>query len=398
MYRRDFLKLAGSVSAAGLVPEVLWAAGNQQDKAAVQAKPGRQRKLVLVRLKGGNDGLNTLIPWRDYEQYKALRPRISMQQHREKFAQNVLADSGMSLNPYMNKLLPWWNNDDVAWIQGVGYSKPILSHFESGDVWDMAARPGKADKGWLAHVLPGYQNNLHGIVLGDELGPMAGKDCYAIAMKSPEVFISQVSLVDDEVRSTGRPTNPALAHLTKIQSQVVNAKHELVSKMSRPRQVGQGFANSVLGRQLESVAKMIINGVSAPVYIVELDGFDTHANQLNLQNHNLSYLADALDSFATAMKNHGHWDDVLVMTYSEFGRRVAENQGGGTDHGAASVQLVMGGKVNGGVYGDNPDLKNLDAQGNLPMTTDFRKVYSTVTQRWFQQPNPWQKFGTIPFV
>lgn len=397
MYRRDFLKLAGGVSAAGLVPELLWAAGNQGGNAVVQKQSGRQRKLVLVKLKGGNDGLNTLIPWKDYARYKELRPTISMPQHHKKFAQNELADSGMSLNPYMNKLLPWWKNDDVAWVQGVGYAKPILSHFESGDVWDTAARPGKSNKGWLAHVLPGYQNNLHGIVLGDELGPMTGKDCHAIAMKSPEVFISQVSLVDDTQR-VAKVNNPALAHLTRIQSQVVHAKHELVNKMSNPRQVGQGFANSVLGRQLESVAKMIINGVSAPVYMVELDGFDTHANQVNLQNHNLSYLADALDSFATAMKQHGHWDDVLVMTYSEFGRRVAENRGGGTDHGAASVQLVMGGKVNGGIYGDNPDLNHLDAQGNLPMTTDFRKVYSTVTQRWLRQSNPWEKFGTIPFV
>ncbi|MEZ5537928.1 MAG: DUF1501 domain-containing protein [Thiolinea sp.] len=398
MDRRNFLKLAGTVSAAGLAPDLLWAAGNTPGAGnAVQHAQPRRRKLVLVRLKGGNDGLNTLIPWRDYELYKKLRPRISMPQHHKKFAANELADSGMSLNPYMNKLLPWWKADDVAWIQGVGYSNPILSHFESGDVWDMAARPGHSTQGWLSHVLPGYQNNLHGIVLGDELGPMAGKDCYAIAMKSPEVFISQVDLVE-RTKKAAQINNPALAHLANIQSQVVNARDELVQKMSNPRQVGQGFANSVLGRQLESVAKMIINGVSAPVYMVELDGFDTHANQLNLQNHNLSFLADALDSFATAMKKHGHWDDVLVMTYSEFGRRVLENQGGGTDHGAASVQLVMGGKVNGGIYGENPDLNHLDSQGNLPMTTDFRKVYSTVTQRWLGQANPWKQFGTIPFV
>lgn len=391
MYRRDFLKLAGSASVAGLTPDVLWAAGQAQQSAAV--KP---RKLVLVRLKGGNDGLNTLIPLFDYKKYQELRPTISMPQHIRKFEQNVLADSGMSLNPYMDKLKPWCA-DDVAWIQGVGYSRPILSHFESGDVWDMAAPSGKASKGWLAHVLPGYQDNLHGIILGDELGPMAGKDCYAIAMKSPEVFVSQVELFKNAKKSS-KTNNPALMHLAKIQSQVVNAGEELVTKMTRPKQVGHGFANSKLGRQMESVAKMIINGISAPVYIVELDGFDTHANQLNAQNHNLSYLADALDSFATAMKRHGHWDDVLVMTYSEFGRRVAENHGRGTDHGAASVQLVMGGKVNGGVYGERPNLHRLDAQGNLPMTTDFRQVYSTITQRWLGQPNPWRQFGTLPFV
>lgn len=393
MDRRNFLKLAGAASAAGLAPDALWAAAQPQGN-----KQPRQRKLVLVRLKGGNDGLNTLIPHFDYEKYRSLRPTISMPQHKKKLDERVLGNSGMSLNPYMDKLMPWWDNNDMAWIQGVGYTKPILSHFESGDVWDMATRTSQSGKGWLAHVLPGYKKNLHGIVLGgDELGPMAGKDCYAIAMKSPEVFVSQAELFKGAQVHT-QINNPALAHLANIQAQVMGASDELIAKMRNPRQVGQGFANSQLGRKLESVAKMIINGVSAPVYMVELDGFDTHANQLNSQNHNLSYLADALDSFATAMKRHGHWDDVLVMTYSEFGRRVAENRGGGTDHGAASVQLVMGGRVNGGVYGDKPDLHRLDAQGNLPMTTDFRKVYSTITQRWLGQANPWAQYGTLPFV
>ncbi len=394
MDRRDFLKAAGATSVVSLAPDVFGATARHQQGGG---NPHRRRKLVLVRLKGGNDGLNTLIPYFDYKKYKSLRRTISMPQHEKKIARRVLGNSGMSLNPYMDKLMPWWKNDEVAWIQGVGYQKPILSHFESGDVWDMAARPGKSDKGWLARVLPGYKKNLHGIVLGDELGPMAGKDCYAIAMKSPEVFVSQAELFKGAQVYT-KVTNPALVHLTQIQSQVMGASNELITKMKHPRQVGRGFANSHLGRQLESVAKMIINGVSAPVYMVELDGFDTHANQVNLQNHNLSYLADALDSFATAMKRHGHWDDVLVMTYSEFGRRVAENRGGGTDHGAASVQLIMGGRVKGGLYGSRPDLSRLDEQGNLPMTTDFRKVYSTITQRWLGQRNPWARYGTFNFV
>ncbi|MGB1255915.1 MAG: DUF1501 domain-containing protein [Thiolinea sp.] len=397
MDRRDFLKLTGGVSAAGLAPELLWAAGQKNSVQSTQRRGNHsKRKLVLVRLKGGNDGLNTLIPFSQYDRYRELRPTISMPAQIKKLQARQLGKTGMSLNPYMHRLDQWVKGGDVAWIQGVGYSRPILSHFESGDVWETAARSGRSNKGWLAHILPGYQKNLHGIVLGDELGPMNGKDCYAIAMKSPEVFLSQISLLDE--LQPARVHNPALAHLTTIQSQVLHAKSEFEQKMRRPTQIGGRFANSAFGRQLESVAKMIINGIDAPVYMVELDGFDTHVDQLNQQNHNLSYLADALDSFATAMKRHGHWDNTLVMTYSEFGRRVEENRGRGTDHGAASVQLVMGGAVKGGVYGQNPDLNRLDAQGNLPMTTDFRKVYSTVAQRWLRRPSPWSGYGTIPFV
>lgn len=400
MDRRNFLKLTGGVSAAGLAPELAWAAGQRNhngfaNKRGSTVHPAK-RKLVLVRLKGGNDGLNTLIPFGQYDRYRELRPTISMPAQIKKLRSRVLGKSGMSLNPYMHRLDKWVASGDIAWVQGVGYARPILSHFESSDVWDTAVSHAHSNRGWLSHLLPRFHKNLHGIVLGDELGPMNGKDCHAIAMKSPEVFLSQITLLD-EVQSA-RSHNPALAHLTNIQSQVLLAKKEFEQKMRSPSQIGGRFANSAFGRQLESVAKMIINGIDAPVYMVELDGFDTHVDQLNQQNHNLSYLSDALDSFATAMKRHGHWDNVMVMTYSEFGRRVKENRGRGTDHGAASVQMVMGGAVRGGVYGRNPDLNRLDAQGNLPMTTDFRKVYSTVAQRWLRQPSPWAAYGTIPFV
>ncbi|MEZ5478738.1 MAG: DUF1501 domain-containing protein [Thiolinea sp.] len=399
MKRRDFIKLTGGVSASLLAPEVLWAGQNGQPPQATAApNTAQRRKLVLIRLKGGNDGLNTLIPLQQYPRYREFRPTLSMPDHLHQFKARELMGSGMALNPYLDKLQNWWGNGqgDIAWIQGVGYARPVLSHFESADVWDTAAPPGHSTTGWLAHILPRYQKDLHGMVLGsDELGPMSGKDCYAICMKSPEVFLSQMDLLDAPQTMTA--SNPALAHLANIQSQVVHASHELQQKMSHPRPLGGAFANSKFGRQLESVAKMIINGVDTAVYQVELDGFDTHSDQLNRQNHNLNYLADALDSFATAMKRHGHWDNVLVMTYSEFGRRVHENRGG-TDHGAASVQLVMGGSVRGGIYGQNPDLNNLDSQGNLPMTTDFRQVYATVAQRWFRQPSPWAQYGTLPFV
>lgn len=407
MNRRGFLKLASIVPAAGLMPSTLWAASkktaasstpsvstSQESAAAAPKTAGRQRNLVLIKLTGGNDGLNTLIPLKDYQTYQKFRPTIS--QPAQAYKLTSLDNSGMAMNLYMGNLSKWWNQGHVAWVQGVGYEHPVLSHFRSGDIWDTASDAFiESEIGWLAQVLPKYKSGLHGIIIGEGLGPMCGKDCHTIAMQSPKVFLNQISLVKDAKPLTNG--NPALVHITNIQHQLHNAGLQIQEKMGNPRPI-PGFANGVLGRQLESVAQMILSDVDTAVYKIEHSGFDTHANQITKQNNLLNELAIALDSFASTMQANGRWDDVLVVTYSEFGRRVTENRGGGTDHGAASVQLVMGGKVRGGVYGDRPDLKELDKDGNLHMTTDFRQVYGTLASKWFNVGNPWSQFRTIPFV
>ena len=165
-----------------------------------------------------------------------------------------------------------------------------------------------------------------------------------------------------------------------------------------PRRAGVGFSKGVFGHSLESVAQMIINGVDAPVYKVTQEGFDTHSGQRGAQDTGLYTVANGLASFQKAMQRAGKWNDVIVVTYSEFGRRAKENRGGGTDHGTASSHLVMGGRVRGGIYGKHPDMARLDANGNVQHTTDFRAIYGTLAQRWFNQPNPWQGHKLLPFV
>ncbi|MDD5393776.1 MAG: DUF1501 domain-containing protein [Thiothrix sp.] len=378
MKRRDFLRLATALPFMGLLPS--WAS----------AKGGTgQRILVLVKLAGGNDGLNTLIPHADPLYYQ-LRPTVAIPQH-----QVLDIGQGMGLNPYLQALKPLWDAGQMAWVQGVGYPQGDLSHFRSNDIWETASNASEyLNDGWLARAVS-PQAGLHGIIMGDQMGPLAGKDCHALAMQSPQVFLSQVSLVEDiqPVR-----VNPALAHLTNIQHQLYGAGQQIGSKLQRPAPLGVNFATSEIGRDLESVAKMIVSGVDALAYLVTLDGFDTHVNQNVTQSNLLHHLAGGLDSFAQAMKRAGRWDDVLVVTYSEFGRRAQENHGKGTDHGTASVQLVLGGKVRGGIYGDAPRLNALDSDGNPHHTVDFRQVYGTVAQRWLGQSNPWAKFGTLPFV
>lgn len=389
MNRRDFLALAGGVPLVGMAPslvEAKVAANNNKKRAA------GQRILVLVKLEGGNDGLNTLIPYQDPLYYQK-RPTIAVPRHKA-----IPLEKNMAMNPYMKAIKPIWDRGDVAWIQDIGYKNQDLSHFRSIDIWEQAVNANEhSEQGWLSHVVPRYKKGLHGIILGEgSLGALAGKDCNTVAMQSPEVFLSQVSLVDDiQHRVQG---NPALKHLVNVQQQLFSAGDQLKSQMRSPRPLGVPFSTSTFGRRMESVAKMIINGVDAAVYKVTHGGFDTHVKQHDTQSNLLQHLSVGLASFEAAMRKHGLWNDVLVMTYSEFGRRVQENHGRGTDHGAASVQLAMGGRVNGGIYGDNPRLHDLDVMGNLPAHTDFRSLYSSVSQRWFRQPHPWKQHSPILFV
>ena len=387
MNRREFLGMAATLPWLSLGT----AGGVMTTASAVQAAGNNQRILVLVKLAGGNDGLNTLIPLQNYEQYRQYRPTIAVPRH-----QILDIGQGMGMNPYLRLLKPYWDAGQVAWVQGVGYPHNDLSHFRSTDIWESGVGAGEySEIGWLGHVVPQCKSGLHGIVIGDSMGPLAGKDCNAVAMQSPQSFLSQAQLLTD-VAPTNR--NPALLHLTNVQHQLYGAASQLSQRLVRPAQLGVSFAAGEFGRDLESVATMILNGVDATVYMVTLDGFDTHTNQVNTQSNLLNQLSKGLDSFAQAMQRGGRWKDVLLVTYSEFGRRVQENHGRGTDHGAASVQLLMGGNVRGGLYGETPNLQQLDHDGNLVYTVDFRSVYSTVAQRWLRQASPWRQFGALPLV
>ncbi|MFN3785442.1 MAG: DUF1501 domain-containing protein [Thiothrix sp.] len=366
--------------------------GAMAEALATTANPrNTQRIVILVKLAGGNDGLNTLVPYTDPLYYR-LRPTIAVPKH-----QILDIGQSMGMNPYLKALKPWWDKGQVVWVQGVGYPQASLSHFRSIDIWETASSAAEyRETGWLGDLLPGCKSGLHGIAIGDNTGPMAGKDCNSIAMRSPQTFLSQIRML--EAVPNSRYPNAVLAHLGSVHQQLYTAGRQLSEKLQRAVPEVQGFVTSAIGRDLEAVAKMILSGVDAAVYMVTLDGFDTHSNQYSTQSNLLNQLATALDSFAVAMQRGGRWDDVLLLTYSEFGRRVQENHARGTDHGAASVQLVMGGRVRGGIYGDKPMLNSLDAEGNLHHTVDFRSIYGTVAQHWLGQNNPWAPFGTVPFV
>jgi len=388
MDRRDFLKYASLISASAavplLTPELLFAANGQ--------RPGKI--VVLVELKGGNDGFNTLVPFAD-ELYYSNRPRIAIQPR-----QLLTLNEQVGLHPRMKALMPLWNSGNMAWIQGVGYPNPVLSHFRSMDIWDSASNANQViEAGWLSRVLPNFKQGLHGVALNKgqaQLGPLNSSNLNAVTMQNPKTFLSQIRRISDVQPSN---LNPAIAHVSQTQHQLFDVGAQLANKMgNRPARSGVRFSKGVLGHSLESVAEMILSGIDSPVYKVTQDGFDTHSGQRGAQDNALYQVANGLASFQQAMQKAGLWDNVLVVTYSEFGRRPKENRGAGTDHGTASAHMVLGGKVRGGVYGRHPNFEQLDENGNVRHTTDFRAIYGTLAQRWWNQPNPWKGAPLIPFV
>lgn len=379
MNRRDFLQYASLLPLAGMAPTAFAAAATNPSK----------KILVMVELKGGNDGLNTLIPFRD-DDYHRARPKIRVKN-------GIPLKDNMAMNPYLKQLLPLWKEGNMAWIQGVGYNNPSRSHFHSMDVWETASTRNNSSQGWLSRVLPARQNAVNGIVLGDSnLGPMAGANSSAVAMEDPKTFLRQTKYLN---KRGFKIANSSMAHMLNVQNQINTAAKEL-SRINNGKRSPVRFPPSAFGRKLETVTKMIINGMDTPVYKVSLEGFDTHAGQVDQHNNLMNHLGGGLKAFSDAMKKAGLWDNVMVVTYSEFGRRVAENNSGGTDHGSAAPHMAIGGAVRGGLYGKQPSLApDKLRDGDMLHTVDFREVYATIAQRWWRRPNPWEKqFRPIPFV
>ncbi|MGB0845357.1 MAG: DUF1501 domain-containing protein [Thiolinea sp.] len=383
MNRRDFMHLAGASAIIGAMPEITLAAQNPAYNGRI---------LVLVELKGGNDGFNTLIPYDD-DRYHHLRNKIAIKK------QNLIPlKDGMGMHKSLQPLKSVWDAGDMAWIQGVGYPNSILSHFRSMDVWDTGVLQANSSAGWLNKVLPRFKQGLHGIAVSRDqnaLGPLSGSHINSISMENPRAFMAQNRLIKSVAVNK---RTAALAHVTGTQHQLSNVGKQIAARLRHPKQVHMQAPKGVLGHSLKSVAELIVHGVDAPVYKVTQNGFDTHVGQPGAHANALYHVGYNLAAFAEAMKRAGIWDRMLVVTYSEFGRRIKENKGQGTDHGTASAHLVMGGNVRPGIHGRHPNLHSLDANDNVMHTTDFRSIYATLAQRWWGQPNLWRGHRLIGFV
>lgn len=370
MQRRDFLKLtAGTTGLALLAPGSLLAGTARWN-----------RTLVLVQLAGGNDGLNTVVPFAD-PSYGKLRPRLALG------ADRVLRLSDtLGLHPALEGLMPAWKAGDLGVALGVGYENPNRSHFRSTDVWTTGSSGEEVlEEGWLARVFadeaPPPSAAADGLLLGKiDPGPLAGPRSRAVALARPERFLRQARRVAAEApSSTG---NPALDHLLRVREDVGAAASNIEERMGKTGDPSSEFPKTALGRQFALATRLLESRVGAPVITVTHGGFDTHARQAGTHERLLRELGDSLGAFRDALEKRGLWNDTLVATWSEFGRRAAENGSGGSDHGTAAPHFLLGGRVQGGFVGAQPSLTQLQG-GDLVHALDFRRLNATYAKRWW---------------
>lgn len=411
--RREFVQTGLILASASLMlPSFLQrSAFAMAPKAGLTTTPGApdERVLVVIQLSGGNDGLNTVIPYQDGNYYKA-RPGIGVKEDRVIKLGNK---AEVGLHPSLAGLADLYNEGQLGIIQGVGYPNPNRSHFKSMDIWHTAT-PSASGDGWLGRYFDseccGYgkgesgrpdgqkkdANPQMGIALGRE-APLAmkGRVVMPISFETPDLFRWTGRDIDDslvqpyskitqaEAGSAVDPeSNAGFLTRTALDAQVSSATIRR-AVATKPR---VQYPDGDLSRQLQMVASMISAGLKTRVYYVTLGGFDTHSGQgaENGRHANLlRFFSSALKAFYQDLKAQGNDERVMTMTFSEFGRRVGQNASQGTDHGTAAPMFLAGPMVKPGVFNAHPSLTDLD-QGDLKYTMDFRSIYAGVLEGWMK--------------
>jgi uncharacterized protein (DUF1501 family) len=366
--------------------------GTEEPAATLLAR----KSLVLVELNGGNDGLNTVVPFVDPE-YSRLRPKLAIQRN-----QVLKLDEHLGLHPALEPLMPAWQDAELAWVLGVGYAQPNRSHFRSIDIWETASDSEQVlHQGWVARSLPVPQQKQAAlpdvVVLGGDDGPLQGGTLQVISLQKPESFTREAARLETAQASDRTPD--ALAHILAVRQAVSQAGIEFQHYLDNTlKQDTLDFPKTALGQQLHQVARMLLAGMNIPVFKVRIGSFDTHNNQQSRHRQLLTQLAESLAVFRQTLRKAGLWNDVLIMSYSEFGRRAAENASQGTDHGTAAPHFILGGRVKGGLFGEQPSLHQLE-KGDLRHTVDYRQLYTTVAQRWWNTEVDWQqRFPALDFI
>ena len=401
--RRRFLGTMAMISAAASVPGFIGSTAQAASDTNwyTTSKPGvpEERVLVVVQLSGGNDGLNTVVPFGD-DAYHRARPGIRIS---DKDALKLKGAEGIGLNPALAPLHEMIHQGRAAVINGVGYPNPNRSHFKSMDIWHSAKTDEKEQrgKGWVGKAMDtAYPLDKHGnapaqaamacVSIGNE-SQMAvqGQHIKPVSFQRPDLFRwtgrdvhEAVSAGYDDIQHASAPQTDAADPLTFIHRTSLDA--QVASDQVRKAVQGQTetrFPANPLSQQLQMVAKMIRSELPTRVYYVTLGGFDTHAQQTNRHAQLLGQFAESMKAFYDELKQTGHDGRVVSLAFSEFGRRLRQNASGGTDHGVAGPTFAFGPSITPGVLGSYPSLTKLD-QGDLIHTTDFRGIYADLLDNW----------------
>ena len=392
MGRRQFLRgTAGLTALTATVPGFLHKTG-----LAFAGVPDREvppitglkdnRVLVVVQLAGGNDGLNTVIPHGD-DLYAKARPGLGINPKKI-----LKIDEHTGMHPELIELKGLLDDGDLAVIQNVGYPNPDRSHFRSSEIWETASPADKAwTTGWIGRYFDNECAGAETALLGLQLGERPAQTFAGSSSRG--VTIANPAILDWPTRG---PIAEGLGRINRVEPTGIDAldfvQRTANDTLRLSKTIGEAVRDSKsaaeygpfeLSQSLRLVAKLISAEVPTRVLYVTLGGFDNHAAQANRHAALLQELSQALAAFHKDLKASGHLDRTLVMTFSEFGRRVAENKSAGTDHGTANVMFLMGGSTRPGLHGDRPDLASLDESGDLVHKVDFRSVYAAILGDWF---------------
>ncbi|HLG62743.1 MAG TPA: DUF1501 domain-containing protein [Ktedonosporobacter sp.] len=394
--RRAMIKDGMLVVSAGMMMPTIFSRSIASAKAmaldgARTSQAASENTLIVVQMAGGNDGLNTVIPYTD-SLYKKMRPTLAIPEN------TVLQlDGRLGLHPNLASLKKIWDEGHLAIIEGVGYPNPSLSHFQAMDIWQTLDLSGNGSEGWLGKLVSGWVDNDGHPFKSLNVGVQTAQALSSISAQVPTLTSTQsYRLAPDPLdRDGGNARLQALMKLYNtyprsspyaalLDTTALNAQEggRQLREADATYRPAVTYPTGPFAAGLKVLAEAIVQGLGLRVGYVTLGGFDTHANQQATHATLMKTLADGLSAFYTDLVMHKKADNVVVMTWSEFGRRVEENGSLGTDHGTAAPMFVLGNPVNKGIFGEPPGLGNLDQTGNLKYTTDFRSVYATVLDRW----------------
>jgi uncharacterized protein (DUF1501 family) len=392
--RRKFLAAVSAAASSGLVSLSPRAPGFLCEAAAAGAEIPGDKILVVVQLSGGNDGLNTVIPYKD-EVYRRRRPSLGIGEDRV-----LKVEGDIGLHPALTGMVTLLENRRLAIVQGVGYPNPNRSHFESMDIWHTAyTKPQDRAAGWLGRALDARRQVLAqatdppAMHLGPENQPLAlaARDVPSPSIRSLDQFKLETGGNGQQreaiVAAAKSPRGAASDLLKFVQTRTTSALEvsRRIEAATKDYKTPVDYPGTDLAQKLKRIAQLIDAGLATRVYYVALDGFDTHSDQRDAHAGLLGQLGGALAAFADDLAAHMQLDRVVTLVFSEFGRRVEENASRGTDHGAAAPVFLVGSRVSPGLIGKHPRLDDL-ADGDVKFHTDFRSVYAAVLEQWMGWP------------
>ncbi len=399
MKRRDFLKQSVFASAGSmLIPAFL-----KPFELIAKSNLSGHKNLVIIQLSGGNDGLNTIVPYGN-DVYYQLRNTIAISQ-----SEIIKLNAMQGLNPALAPLKEIYDQGWMSIINNVGYPNPNRSHFRSMDIWQSASDSNQfLSTGWIGRYLDSncqmckYPYNA--IEVDDTLSlTLKGDTKKGIALQNPDKLFRTTNtpffgkLIEHDKEHLDEDN---LGYLYKTMIETYSSAG-YIKERTKNYENNFVYPESAFAKKLKTVARFLLSGLDTRVYYVSLSGFDTHVNQIAQQKKLFTQFSEGMNAFVKELNNNKKLDDTLVIAFSEFGRRVAQNASRGTDHGTANVMMLFGGQLKKqGIFNDAPDLNDLDA-GDLKYKVDFRDVYATVLNKWLNVDNKLilpDATGTMEFI